>query len=543
MLKLVFSLLFVCVLSWPGALFLSGDEVTPSSSDDAAPVTTDEVVITATRRWQEALDVPRHVTVITAGEIERSGARNLGDLLKSSSGVRVADYGPEGAIQSLSLRGSSSSQVLVLVDGLRAPGSHGGADLSMIPLEGVERIEIVRGGASALYGADAVGGVVNIITKKQADGKLRLSFENRGYIPQKAIAGTGSEEHVEDGSAADLVDTQKVGFQYSTPVGGASLVTSGSFTRAENEFFFIDPDGDTRKRDNAGLLGGDLRTGLSWAGPSGEYDLNAFTLYHRRGVPGSLDWPSPEAEQTDLQLGGVFGYRTDRFLSDVLTMDLKASYDYYRNRYRNPDTSEDSTHRHQAARVDAFQELLYFDAFTLNYGVNLGYERIDSTDLEVHDRVFVGLFAGGEFFPGPRLSILPVLRYDYYDDFHGNMNFTLGMVYRAGRATSFKANLAKSFRAPTFNDLYWPEDAWAGGNPDLRPETGYSADAGVSRKGERLSLDLFAFVRYMEDEIVWRVADDGKYRPTNYDQSLYPGVEAGAEARLVKNLSLELRYT
>ena len=206
MLKLVFSLLFVCVLSWPGAVLVFGDEGTPPSSDSAPPVTTEEVVITATRRRQEALDVPRHVTVITTREIERSGARNLGDLLERSSGVRVADYGPEGAIQVLSLRGSSATQVLVLVDGLRAPGSHGGADLSLIPLEGVERIEIVRGGASALYGADAVGGVVNIITRKQAEGKLKLSFENRGYIPREAIAGTGSEEHVEEGSVADLVD-------------------------------------------------------------------------------------------------------------------------------------------------------------------------------------------------------------------------------------------------------------------------------------------------------------------------------------------------
>jgi outer membrane receptor for ferrienterochelin and colicins len=517
--------------------------ISEENTDASGVITTEEVVVTATRRQQEALDVPQHVTVITADEIQRSGAANLGDLLKSGSGVSVTGYGPEGSLQSLSLRGSTSSQVLVLVDGLRAPGSHGGADLSMIPLEDVERIEIVRGGASALYGADAVGGVVNIITRKQADGKLRLSFENRGYLPQDALAGTGSAEREEKGSVADLLDTQKLSARYSTRFGDVNLVTSGSLTRAENEFFFTDPTGRKRKRDNAGLLGGHLRTGVNWTKPSGTYDFTAFSLYHRRGVPGDVTSYTPDAEQADLQLAGTFGYRTDRFLSDALTMDLKASYDYYRTDYYDPKNLIDSRHHHHAARVDAFQELLCFDSFILNYGVNLGYERIDSTDLEFRDRVFTGLLVGGELYPGPRVSILPTIRYDYYDDFQGSLNFKLGLVYRVSRTASLKANLAKSYRAPTFNDLYWPKDPFAESNPDLKPETGYSMDAGVSRVGERLSFDLFAFLRYVEDVIAWQPGDDGLWRPTNYNRGLYPGLEVEAEAGLLRFLTLGIHYT
>ena len=517
--------------------------VSEENTDAGSAVTTEEVVVTATRRQQEALEVPQHVTVITAEEIQRSASRNLGDLLKSSSGVSVTSYGQEGSLQSLSLRGSTSSQVLVLVDGLRAPGSHGGADLSMIPLENVERIEIVRGGASALYGADAVGGVVNIITKKKADGKLKLSFENRGYLPQKAIAGTGSAAREEEGSVTDLVDTQKVGVQYSAPVGGADLVTSASLIRAENEFVFTDPVGRKRKRDNAELIGGHLRAGANWTKPSGTYDFTVFSLYHMRGIPGDVTSYTPDAEQTDLQLAGTFGYRTDRFLSDALTMDLKASYDYYRTDYYDPKNLIDSRHHHHEARVDAFQELLSFDSFILNYGMNLGYERIISTDLEFRDRVFIGLLAGGEFFPGPKVSVLPTIRYDYYDDFHGNLNFRLGLVYRMSRTASLKANLEKSFRAPTFNDLYWPQDPFAEGNPDLNPEIGYSVDAGVSRVGERLSFDMFAFFRYVEDVIAWQPGDDGLWRPTNYNQGLYPGFEAEAEADLLRFLTMSIRYT
>ena len=111
----------------------------------------EDVVITATKTEEEILEVPEHVTIVNAEQIQASGARNLGDVLEGHTGISITDYGPEGSVQSVSVRGSTSSQVLVLIDGVRQnSASSGSADLSLIPIDNIERIEIVRGGSSAL---------------------------------------------------------------------------------------------------------------------------------------------------------------------------------------------------------------------------------------------------------------------------------------------------------------------------------------------------------------------------------------------------------
>ena len=115
----------------------------------------------------DVLASPSFVTVVTQQDILASGASDVAGALARVSGVVVNDYGPDGSTKTLSIRGSTSSQVLVLVDGIRMNSSFDGwVDLSRIPLDTVDRIEVVRGGASSLWGTGAVGGVINVITKK-----------------------------------------------------------------------------------------------------------------------------------------------------------------------------------------------------------------------------------------------------------------------------------------------------------------------------------------------------------------------------------------
>jgi len=147
-------------------------------STAVADMQMNEVVVTATKTEQKPEDVTQSVTVITADDIKKSGATNVGDILSTTPGATVTNYGPLGALQSIELRGSSYQQVLVLLNGMRLnSGSAGGFDLSELPvsLDSIERIEIVRGPASALYGSDAMGGVINIITKKPTKPATTLS--------------------------------------------------------------------------------------------------------------------------------------------------------------------------------------------------------------------------------------------------------------------------------------------------------------------------------------------------------------------------------
>ncbi len=502
----------------------------------------EEVVVTATRTEESVLDVPQHVTVITEEDIKRSGSKNLAEVLSVHTGVSISDYGPAGAIQSLSIRGSTSSQVLVLIDGVRAVGSHGGADLSLIPLDNIERIEIVRGGTSALYGADAVGGVINIITKKKADDKLKIFIENGSYIPQKALKGTESSERESDPAFLDMLDTQEVSIDYSKKVNNLNFFTSGSFIKANNEFVFIDTTDKKRKRDNAAIIGGNISTGFHINFPSGFFDATGFALYHERGIPGKLGSLTPDATQKDLQAGGNIGYKTDHFFTDYLTFDLKTFFNCYRVDYEDP-MSVDSTHNYYTTGLDVAQELLVFDSFSLIYGGNLNYERIDSTDMGMRERIYSGGFIEGAFYLASRFTLQPVLRYDYYSDFEGSLNYKLGGVYNLSRTASIKGSISRSYRAPTFNDLYWPEDAFFKGNPDLKPEIGYSIDFGLSVVKENILYDLFWFTRYIKDVILWQPGDDGLWRPSNYGEGIYPGIESQVQVNFLEYFSFTLNYT
>ncbi|MGI6038032.1 MAG: TonB-dependent receptor, partial [Limnochordia bacterium] len=154
------------------------------------------IVVTASRIPQGILDAPVAVSIVTAEEIEASGVQTVEDALRLVSGLTIRSQGPVGSQASVSLRGSTSAQVLVLVDGrpINCPRS-GGVDLSNIPTGNVERIEVLKGPASALYGADALAGVINIITKGASGrgGYLHTSLGSNGYRFYRGQIQDGSD--------------------------------------------------------------------------------------------------------------------------------------------------------------------------------------------------------------------------------------------------------------------------------------------------------------------------------------------------------------
>ena len=522
-------------------------------AEDGETVTLEESVVTATRTEAAVLDAPAAVSVITREEIDKAQVKNLADLLSREPAITVRDYGPEGSLKSLSLRGATSEGVLVLVDGIRINDSRaGGVDLSLVSLQSVERIEIVRGGMSALYGADAVGGTVNIITKKEADNLLKLPFENGSYIPRDAVAVyEGGVEKEVAADPADLFDTQKVWLQFSRKLGTVDFVTSGSFTRANNGYTWDDTEfvNGQRRRINAELLGGDLYAGVSLPLSAGRFDSSGRISRYEKGAPGSLSWLSTDAAQTDTLAAWNARYAAESFFNDALTLDVKGSYRFSRLDYVNPDPYYpiDDRHATHSFILDAAQEMRAYERFTLVYGLNLGYDLVDSTKTGDHDRVSGGVFVESPIFLTDRFTLTPAARFDYYSDFPETFNFKLSGVYGISPSTSFKASVSKSYRAPTLNDLYWPYTApvfdpvygWfdgESGNPGVKPETGYSAEAGITAVKSGVSFDIFAFTRYMFDEIKWILSSDHVWSPENIGRSFYPGVEAGGRARISKNI-------
>ena len=519
-----------------------------------------EIVVTATRTEEEILTAPGHVTVLDAEEISRSGAKNLADLLTRQAGIKINDYGAEGAVKSISIRGSASAQVLILVNGVRLNDSRqGGANLSQIPLENIEKIEIIRGGFSALYGADAVAGVINIITKKSADGRLKIKVENGSYIPRAAVevsedpggsaAAPYTTETPVDANWLDLADTQKLSLQYSAVLGNIDMVATGSFTRAANAFVWNDTEyiNDYRRRINADLFGSDGYLSLTAPLGDGSLGANASIANQDVGVPGSIytgafNSISSDARQRSLTAMGQVFFDTDRFLTDLLSLDVKAFYKLSKMTFDDP-PADPGIHTLHSFGLDITQELIALEMLSVIYGGNLLVDLVDSTQLNTQSRISGGVFIELPVYPLPQLTIIPVVRYDLYSDFPGSFNFKLSTVYSVVESLAFKLSGGSSYRAPTFNDLYWPADLWSQGNPNLTPETGYYGELGVTVATERLQLDTFAFARYLIDAIQWMETAPFFYEPMNIGRLFYPGVEVNAELNLFHNVWLTGDYT
>jgi outer membrane cobalamin receptor len=503
-----------------------------------------ETVITATRIPEPESEVPGSITVITSNEIEARGAKTVADAIEATTGVGIMDYGPAGALQEASIRGSTSSQVLVLIDGVRVSTAMSGeTDLSDIPADSIDHIEVLRSGASALYGSDAVGGVINIITKK-TQAPLTISIENGSFLPANQVEGYGASETENGPNYANLVDSQKLSFAVAPAAGDAVFRASGSVTRAANEYTFIDSNDDVRGAQNAALLGGDAAAGITFPLLGGSLDTNFTTAYKQIGVTGPIYAPTPYASETDERSTAVVKLSTGRFFSDFLSLDATAHAEYEDVGYTDTQTpSNDSDSKLFTAGVELQQKAYASDALTLVYGISTAYDQGLSTEFGTPQRLSAGAYLAPIIEFGS-FSIYPAIRYDYYSDYApGAFGESLGITYKLSDTDSLKTNISSSYRVPSFEDLYWPSGSGVAGNPNLIPETGYSMDVGYERLTKGLSYNASVFARYVKNVIIWQEGSDGIWTPSNFAAAFYPGLEQELKLQFLGRFSATISYT
>jgi vitamin B12 transporter len=524
--------------------------------------TLDEVVVTATRVDSTILDSPSSISVISARQIADSGATDVSQVINGQPGVEVKDYGAEGATKSVSVRGSTSSQVLVLLDGIRLNSSRDGeVDLSSIPIEMVDHIEIVRGGESALYGSSAIGGVVNIITKKAEKPAISLSLTNESYIPH---AANSVDEVLQPfpqpptypqtavaANPMDLLDGQNVDLSLQGKLGAVGLIGGGSFVRAANGFTWNDTTGINawRRRNNADALAASGYAGISALFLGGELSAKGIFQASDTGVPGSLTTISQTARQDAASASAAAAWKTGRFLADALTLDLKGFYRYSQLGYNDPAYPPASLHQTHTASFDATQKLTLSDWISAVYGGNVSYDYAQSTNFAApHDRLDVAGFLSLPVTLFDMLTISLSGRYDYFSDFPGSPSGSLSAVLRLSDVSSLRASFGSAYRVPALNDLYWYDPSgFTAANPNLRPETSYSAELGWALLRKELALDASVFVRQLFDNIIWlydpAVGPFGTYLPENLTRTLTPGAELHAKAAVTDTISVEMSYT
>ncbi len=508
----------------------------------------DSVTVTASRISESSSETPPAMSVVTRADIEARGATTVAAALGGVAGLSLNAKGPEGSLVAVSLRGSTTNQVLVLIDGVRVNDALTGlVDLSAIPLDSVDRIEVMRGGGSSLYGGDAVGGVVNIITKR-ASSPLVLMLENGSYLPARRVSGFGFNKAEGGMDARTLADSQKASLSWAPLLGAAKLRFSGGATRAANAFTFIDANGEKRERQNASLLGADASLGLTSPVGSGTFSADASFSYGSKGSPGSESEPTLGAAEVDGSARATIRYSAERFLSDLLSLDAVAHAEYAGIDYIDSSApAGDGHHKILAAGLEIAQRAYAADWLTLAYGASGDYASARSDSVGSPSRFSGGTYAEGAFALGG-LSIRPAIRYDYSSDFSplrplGGIAGSLGVSCRLSEADVLKLNLSRAYRVPTFNDLYWPSEGGAAGNPGLMPETAYEADFGFERRLGSLRYAATGYLRYSEDVILWQPGADQIWRPSNFGAALYPGIEQEIAARLSERYSISANYS
>lgn len=462
----------------------------------------EEVVVTATRVEESVENVAQDVTIITGEELKKRSHTSIGDALKNVMGVNIRENGSRGAISSVTMRGSNAQQVLVLIDGkrLNKPGD-GQVDLNTlsIPIENIERIEVLRGASSALYGSDAMGGVVNVITKIPSDPFTKISLSYGRF------------------------DTKNILLSTSRKVGNFGYIFSAN--REESSGF--------RKNSDYELLGFDSKFTFDLS-KDFHIDLNFDHNHKEAGVPGSIAFPSPEARQWDEN--ALYGV-TFRFKDTIAKLYNHNS----RIHFTDPAWMTDSTHKNHVLGADIQSSMLIGSSNLLTGGLELLSEEVDSTDVGRKTRSRKGLFIQDEITLNEKIAFNIGMRYDDFDK--GNrITPRAGFLYKILKDTTVRLTAGGGYRIPTLNDLYWPDTGWTAGNPDLKPEKSFEYEASIEQRfSKKITVKALVFQKDVKDLIIWRETEPFRWMPENIDKAKIRGFELSSRLRM-DPVNLEASY-
>jgi vitamin B12 transporter len=488
------------------------------SGDTARTYYADEVVVTATRTAILSADAPSPIQVLTAESIRQINGTTAADLLRTANGVTIKDYGTVGGIRNVAFRGLSTENVLLLVDGnpINDP-EYGSVDLSLLPLDAIDRVEVSYGSSSALYGGNALGGVVNMITRRPSEDLHARIREEGGSF--------GSRR-----TAADLEGR----------VAGIGLLGGFSRETGVDNFPFLyhrldDPD-TTMFRNNADyrrthlFLNGDYQ-------PDKRVALNAAVQYVKfeRGLPGPLSSPS-NARQNDEVYRVSSG--VDIHLAGDLHIALGGIYNHNNEIYRDPVEffPTDLTYRNKVyslhsqvewlpAAWDRLVGGLEYSGSTLGVsGISFGFPFL-MTPVRVQRAAFISneILLQGESEWLDRVSLYQTVRYDGYSDVKEQAyspKFGVNVRISKRYDVRIRSSIGRNFRVPTLNDLYYPNYS----NPNLSPEHSTAFDAGIDGALDRSGRQTLELT-YFNIASTGKIAYDANYVPYNVGKAENSGLE------------------
>lgn len=454
------------------------------------------IIITATRTPQSTADTLVAVTVITRQDIERQQASSVYDLLRGIPGLTITQNGGLGKINSVFLRGTESDHVLVLVDGIKVGSATAGTTaFEQIPVEHIERIEIVRGPRASLYGSEAIGGVIQIFTRKGQPG-LTPGF-SLGAGRYNTYQGSASLAGSEGNAWFNL---------------GVSRLTSAGFNSCNGDpqtfagCAALEPDADGYQQ-NAGQVHLGYR----------------FNEQHQL----ELHWLRTTADnEFD---GTLFGGNVADTLTQVVGLHWSSQWSATSRIKLSAGQSEDESHNYfNAAKVDSFatqrqtvslqNDWALGDPHQISVGLDYGADQIHSTQAySVTERDHYGVFTqylGHWDAHDLQLSV----RQDDHEPFGQQTTGGAAWGYSWNPQWQFSLSYSTAFKAPSLNELYFP----GFGNPELEPETASSIEVGINGRFATGHWALNLYQTRLEELIGF---DPVNFTAVNIDSARIRGLE------------------
>lgn len=521
-----------------------------ASAEEMQTFEMDEFVVTAARTETRLVDTPANISVVGAQQIEEKKYQDMGEVLKDVDGVTVLDTGLGTKEKMIKLNGDD--RVLILVDGRRVntdmgsnAGGRGSVDMNQLPdTSMIERVEVLKGAGGALYGSEAVGGVINIITKKAdyTNGKVSLGFGSFGAEDKKIM--------------------------YSAKEGKTGVTVSASEYK-QDYYKYRDHKTDTTKR---------------WEDPT-DFENKKFSLNLTQEITDTTnltvgyDYSKYEGMSPTRAFVGNSKANYGVYKQDKESQNLHVKYDwlinggdqgyiqFYHNEleYNNVSTinydwngDEKPSTGHMKEKVnglDIQQAFTTSDTNKLVVGASWRESDVTSNGDNSYDEGIdnTALFVSDTWEFAPTWTLNAGIRYDEHSHAGEETTMSAGLNKKLDDNSHIYFNWSEVFRAPTTDDLFYNGSMAGGyfskGNPNLKPETGETWTIGYSTTiSERTNVGINYFESNLEDAINWKDIYDAAWNylgseVENVDEQKKRGLEASLSHKLNDNVSVNASYT
>ena len=451
------------------------------------------IVVTANRTPQQGADILSSFAVISREDIEQLPVTSLAELLNTVNGLQMSQNGGAGQTTSVFTRGTNAGHTLVVIDGQRiSSATLGQVEFSNLSLDQIERVEVIKGPRASLWGSDAIGGVIQIFTRQLDAGEVSVDLAIGNHNQKQASLSTA----------------------FAHGNGATTLTLSARASDGYDVFEPDESDDDGYNQENISVSG--------YQKINEQWKVNWLAKYDQGNSDYDNSWGADENAFESQQWQLSAQQSKENWYQEFRLGSQKNESITFGKDVAEKDGSFFETSRIQANWLGSYQ---LSSVLSSNFGVDLTKEKVDTVTVYNQDERDLYAAYTHLSYDNQTQIIEGSIRYDDIEAVDSKITYNASLGHRFSTNTLLSLNLGSGFKAPSFNDLYYPTDAYSYGNPDLIPETSTSIEVLFKTTFADIDTELSVYQTEIDDLIEWDLDAEYKYTPTNIAQAEINGIE------------------